>query len=195
MKYNTQRDHLRMPEYGRAVQEMVMLATGLPDREERQRCAETVKDIMVNMFPELCEQPDHEELVWNHIAYISEYKLDVDYPCEITRLDDDSTKPEPIHYPQHNIKQRQYGHFLEESLHKLAEYPEGEERDELLDMIANQMKLSLFNWNKDSMDNEKIAQDIERYTQGQVQLDVDDFHFNAVQCLPKYDSFKKKKRK
>ena len=62
-------------------------------------------------------------------------------------------------------------------------------------MIANQMKLSLFNWNKDSMDNEKIAQDIERYTQGQVQLDVDDFHFNAVQCLPKYDSFKKKKRK
>lgn len=184
-----------MPEYGRAVQEMIMLAISQPDREERQRCAETIMDIMVNMFPEIREQPDYEQLVWNHIAYISEYKLDVDYPCVITRLDDESAKPEPISYPQHNIKQRQYGHFLEESLYKLAEYPEGDERDELLDMIANQMKLSLFNWNKDSMDNEKIAQDIDRYTKGQVQLDVDNFHFNAVQCLPKYDYLKKKKRK
>lgn len=172
-----------------------MLAISQPNHEERQRCAEAIMDIMVNMFPEIREQPDYEQLVWNHIAYISEYKLDVDYPCVITRLDDDSAKPEPISYPQHNIKQRQYGHFLEESLYKLAEYPEGDERDELLDMIANQMKLSLFNWNKDSMDNEKIAQDIDRYTKGQVQLDVDNFHFNAVQCLPKYDYLKKKKRK
>ncbi len=195
MKYNTQRDRMKMPEYGRVVQDMIKLATELPERSQRQQCAETVAGIMVNMFPQVKEQPDYEQLVWDHIAYISNYQLDIDYPVTITRLDDENSKPEPLKYPTHQIRQRQYGHFLEESLKKMAEMPEGEEREELLGMIANQMKLSLFNWNRDAMDNEKIAQDIDRYTDGRIQFDADSFHFNAVQTLPKYDNSKKKKKK
>ncbi len=194
MKYNTQRDRLRMPEYGRTVQDMIKLACDLPTREERQLCALSIMEIMLNMYPELREQPDYEQLVWDHIAYISNYKLDIDFPCPITRLDDETVKPEPLKYPTHYIKQRQYGHLLEESLKKMGEMPDGEEREELLGMIANQMKLSLFNWNRDGMDNERIAMDINHYTEGRVELDAENFHFNPVQSLPKYD-MKKKKRK
>ncbi|MBO4613067.1 MAG: DUF4290 domain-containing protein [Bacteroidaceae bacterium] len=195
MKYNTQRDKLQMPEYGRGIQDMIAYAVTVEDREERQRCAESIFSIMINMQPQLREQPDYKHRIWDHIAYISGYKLDVDYPFEINRLGDDAPAPEPVKYPMKNIRQRQYGFLIEESLRQLVEMPEGEERDELLALTANQMKQSLFVWNRDAMDEEKVASDIYRYTKGQVELDLDNFHFAPVQALPRQDGGKKKKKK
>lgn len=195
MKYNTQREKLQMPEYGRGVQDMIAYAVSLPDKAERQQCAETIFSIMLNMQPQLREQPDYRHRIWDHIAYISGYQLDIDYPCEITRLGDEAEKPTPLKYPMKSIGQRQYGFLIEESLRQLAEMPEGEERDEMLALVANQMKQSLFIWNRDAMDEEKVAMDIERYTHGKVQLDLDNFRFAPVQTLPRQDGGKKKKKK
>ena len=95
-----------------------------------------------------------------------------------------------------DIGQRQYGYLLEESLRQLAEMPEGEERDQMLALVANQMKQSLFNWNRDAMDDMKVAADISRYTKGRVSLDLSTFRFAPVQTLPRQDSSTgKKKRK
>lgn len=195
MKYNTQREKLQMPEYGRGVQDMIAYAVSLPDKAERQQCAETIFSIMLNMQPQLREQPDYRHRIWDHIAYISGYQLDIDYPCEITRLGDEAEKPTPLKYPMKSIGQRQYGFLIEESLRQLAEMPEGEERDEMLALVANQMKQSLFIWNRDAMDEEKVAMDIDRYTHGKVQLDLDNFRFAPVQTLPRQDGGKKKKKK
>ena len=195
MKYNTQREKLQMPEYGRGIQDMIEYAVTIEDRDERQRCAESIFDIMMNMQPQLREQPDYKHRIWDHIAYISDYKLEVDYPFEITRLGVDATKPEPVNYPMKKIRQRQYGFLIEESLRHLAEMPEGEERDELLALTANQMKQSLFIWNRDAMDEEKVASDIAQYTKGKVELDLDSFHFAPVQTLPRQDGGKRKKKK
>ena len=184
-----------MPEYGRGVQDMIAYAVSLPDKAERQQCAETIFSIMLNMQPQLREQPDYRHRIWDHIAYISGYQLDIDYPCEITRLGDEAEKPTPLKYPMKSIGQRQYGFLIEESLRQLAEMPEGEERDEMLALVANQMKQSLFIWNRDAMDEEKVAMDIERYTHGKVQLDLDNFRFAPVQTLPRQDGGKKKKKK
>lgn len=195
MNYNTQREMLKMPEYGRGVQDMIAYAIELPDKEERQRCAETIFSIMINMQPQLREQPDYKHRIWDHMAYISGYKLDIDYPYEVTRLDDETTRPKPIPYPMKEIGQRQYGYLLEESLRQLAEMPEGEERNQMLELVANQMKQSLFNWNRDAMDDMKVAGDISRYTKGRVALDLSSFHFAPVQMLPKQDGGGKKKKK
>lgn len=184
-----------MPEYGRGIQDMIEYAVTIEDRDERQRCAESIFDIMMNMQPQLREQPDYKHRIWDHIAYISDYKLEVDYPFEITRLGVDATKPEPVNYPMKKIRQRQYGFLIEESLRHLAEMPEGEERDELLALTANQMKQSLFIWNRDAMDEEKVASDIAHYTKGKVELDLDSFHFAPVQTLPRQDGGKRKKKK
>ena len=155
MKYNTQRDKLLMPEYGRGVQDMIIYATSLPEKEERQRCAETIFGIMLNMQPQLRELPDFRHRIWDHIAYISGYQLDIDYPCEITHLGEEAEKPTPLKYPMKDIRQRQYGYLLEESLRQLAEMPEGEERDAMLSLVASQMKQSLFIWKREAMDEEK----------------------------------------
>lgn len=195
MQYNTQREKLQMPEYGRGIQDMVMYAVSLPTKEERQRCAEAIFGVMSNMQPQMRELPDYKHRIWDHIAYISNYQLDIDYPCEINRLGEEAPKPEPVKYPMKNIRQRQYGYFLEESLRQLAEMPEGEERDDMLALVANQMKQSLFIWNRDAMDEEKVAADIERYTRGRVHLDLSTFRFAPVQTLPRQDGPRKKRKK
>lgn len=183
-----------MPEYGRGVQDMIDYATSLPEKSERQRCAETIFGIMLNMQPQLRELPDYKHRIWDHIAYISGYRLDIDYPCEITRLGNEAEKPMPLKYPMKDISQRQYGYLIEESLRQLAEMPEGEERDAMLALTANQMKQSLFIWNRDAMDEEKVAADVEQYTHGKVRLDLANFHFAPVQTLPRQDGKKRKKK-
>ena len=195
MKYNTQREKLQMPEYGRGIQQMIEYAVMIEDRAERQRCAESIFSVMMDMQPQLREQPDYKHRIWDHIAYISNYRLDIDYPFEITRLGNEAQKPEPMKYPMKEIRQRQYGHLIEEALKPLAEMPEGEARDELLAQVANQMKQSLFIWNRDAMDEEKVESDIAHYTGGKVKLDLENFHFAPVQTLPRQDGGGKKKKK
>lgn len=195
MIYNTQKEKLKMPEYGRAVQDMIQHAIQMPTKEERTQCAYAIIDVMCSMLEKDDSQPNIEQRVWDHLAFISNYQLDIDYPFPITRLDSENIKPQRIPYPTHKIEHPQYGHLIEEGLKKLEEMPEGEERDELTELLANQMKLSLYNWNKDAMSNEKVAADIYEYTHGKVQLDLETFQWNAVQALPRTDGMKKKKRK
>lgn len=195
MQYNTQKDKLLMPEYGRAVQDMVMHAVALPDREKRQQCANTIVDIMSNMQPSLRDVPNYREHLWNHVAYISGYALDVDYPYPVTRLDDENKRPQPLHYPMKRIRNRYYGNLVEQQLQHLAEMSEGEERDAFLELVANQMKQTLFDWNRDAMNEEKIAMDIERYTEGRVTLDLDNFRFGSVMQGKMQTNVSKKKKK
>lgn len=195
MNYNTQREKLSMPEYGRAVQDMVNYALTLEDREERQRCAQTIVNVMANMQPAMREQTDFKHKLWDHLAYISGYQLDVDYPYPVTRLDSESAKPVPLSYPQTRIRNRHYGHITEMFLEHMATMPEGEEREELTALMANQMKQELYDWNRDSMDAENIASDIARYTDGRVRLDVANFKFDNVIQGGQQSTGKKKKKK
>ena len=80
MDYNTQREKLRLPEYGRCIQEMVNYAVALEDKNERQRCAFTIIDLMANMQTFTGNADDFYQKLWNHLAFISDYQLDIDYP-------------------------------------------------------------------------------------------------------------------
>lgn len=185
-----------MPEYGRAVQDMVRHAMSIADREERQRCAQAIVGVMGNMQQSaLRDQPDHKRKLWDHLAHISGYQLDVDYPYPVTRLDAESSKPQPLKYPQHRIRNRHYGRVMEQFLDHLATMPEGEERDALAADVANQMKQSLYDWNRDAMDDEKVASDLARYTDGRVQLNLSTFKFAPVVQGAAQSVGKKRKKK
>lgn len=173
MQYNTQRKKLPMPEYGRGIQDMVEYALTIPNREERQRCAHTIVAIMGNMFPHLRDVPDFKHKLWDHLAVMSDFKLDIDYPYEVKTARDTHVRPRPMDYPMKRIRYRHYGYLLETLLRKMREMPEGKERDALARMVANQMKRSLYNWNKDAMEDGKVAADIAEYTGGAVKLDVE----------------------
>ena len=193
MQYNTQREQLVMPEYGRGVQMMVDMAAQIKDRAERQRCANTIVRIMSSLLPSTASKEDNEHRLWNHLARISHYKLDIDYPCDVSQALKITDKPEPMPYPMKAIPVRHYGYMVSEVFEKLKTMPAGPERDELTRITANQMKRCLFQWSHGSADDEKVANDLARFTDGVIQLDLDTFVFEKINERDFVE--KKKKRK
>ena len=197
MQYNTQREQLVMPEYGRAVQMMVDIAVEIKDRAERQRCANAIVRIMSGLLPSAASKEDNEHRLWNHLARISHYKLDIDYPVNIVPQEEVMAHPEPLPYPMKDIKRRHYGYLVEQTLDYAKTIEDAEMRQYITECVANQMKQDLFIWNRDSMDNALVAQDIDRYSNGELNLDLDHFTFEAVgeSPLQPSDGGKKRKRK
>ncbi len=196
MTYNTQREKLNLPEYGRTIQEMVDICMDLEDRAERQHCAETIIEIMQIMNPSVRQQPDYEHKLWDQLAILSNYKLDIDYPFEVVKEEEIAAKPKPLKYPMQRIRYRHYGHLTEAFMKELKEMPEGEDRERLTSMMANFMKRSLYNWNRDAMDERKVKVDVESYTEGNIAI-PEDFHYASVSNghLPGSNASKKKKRR
>lgn len=170
MQYNTQQKRMPLPEYGRSIQNMVDHALTIEDRADRQRCANTIISIMGNMFPHLRDVPDFKHKLWDHLAIMSDFELDIDYPYEVIRKDNLNTRPEPIAYPNTNIRYRHYGRTLEILIQKASEYPEGNEKNNLIALICNHMKKDFMTWNKDTVDDRKIAEDLVDYSNGKLQI-------------------------
>ena len=166
MKYNTEEKKLVMPEYGRNIQNMVDYCITIQDREERKRCADTI--IMGNMFPHLRDVNDFKHILWDHLAIMADFKLDIDYPYEIVKKEDLYSRPPRIPYNNSRIRYRHYGKTLEKMIQKATEFEPGVEKDQLL---ATQMKKSFLTWNKESVDDRKIFKDLDELSEGQIILD------------------------
>lgn len=173
MRYNTQQKRMPLPEYGRSIQNMVDYALTIQDRAERQRCANTIINIMGSMYPHLRDVPDFKHKLWDHLAIMSGFELDIDYPYEIIRKDNLVTRPEQIPYPHARIRYRHYGRTLEVLIRKAAEFPEGNEKQNLVALICNHMKKDYMAWNKDTVDDRKIAEDLHELSGGKLQLTED----------------------
>ena len=180
LDYNTQRERLLMPEYGREIQKMVDHAVSLPSREERQQCAETIISIMERMFPANSGSADHRHKLWDHLALMSNFQLDIDWPCDVSQAARIASRPEPLGYPMKDIPVRHYGNMIFESFEQLKTMPEGPERDELARQTANHMKRDLYQWSHGSADDEKVISDLARFTDGVIQLDPKKFVFEKI---------------
>ena len=174
MEYNTQRKKMELPEYGRSVQNMVDHALTIEDRAERQRCANTIVNIMGGMFPHLRDVPDFKHKLWDHLAIMSDFKLDIDYPFEIVKKEDLVVKPEKLEYPNGALRYRHYGRFLEGMIKKAIEVENEGEKKQLINLLAIQMKKDLNNWNKEGIEDQKIVDDLREYTNGVIDLKVED---------------------
>ncbi|GAA2989978.1 DUF4290 domain-containing protein [Prevotella corporis] len=180
LDYNTQREKLVLPEYGREIQDMVAYCVTLPTKEERQDCAETIISIMDRMNQQNHGNADHIQKLWDHLALMADFKLDIDYPFDVSQAMKIASKPEPMTYPMSKIPVRHYGKMMFELFEKLKNMEEGDERTELIRVVANQMKRCLIQWGHGSSDDEKVASDLARFTDGKVQLDLDTFKFDKI---------------
>jgi hypothetical protein len=181
-----------MPEYGREIQKMIEHACELPTKEERLMCAKTIIRQMENKNPQLASNANYEQTLWDHLYLMSHRELEIDWPYDVSGADKILSKPEPIKLPQTHVRLRHYGYLVEQLLEKLQTMPEGEERNELVKVTANQMKRDLVQWGHGSMDDERVANDLARYTNGVIQLDLSNFKFDKVVLD---DSKKTKKKK
>ena len=167
MEYNTKQKRLPLPEYGRSVQKMVDHALTIDNREERQQCAETIVRIMRSMFPDL---PDQERKLWDHLAIMSDFRLDIDYPCEVIKPEEFHVAPQRIPYRSSEIRNRHYGRIVEEMIAHALTLEEGEERNCFIELILIQMKKNYIAWNKDGVEDRKIIEDLKFYTGGAINL-------------------------
>ncbi|MDR1527934.1 MAG: DUF4290 domain-containing protein [Dysgonamonadaceae bacterium] len=174
MKYNTQLKPLALPEYGRNIQNMVDYCVSLPNREERTHCADTIINIMGNMFPHLRDVNDFKHILWDHLAIMADFALDIDYPYEVVKRENMYLKPQKLPYPQGPITYKHYGKNLENMIRKATQCEAGEQKEHLIGLLANHMKKSFLTWNKEVVDDRKIFTDLEQLSKGFIVLNEDD---------------------
>jgi hypothetical protein len=197
LDYNTQREKLVMPEYGREVQKMVEVAIGLPTKEERMLCAQSIIRLMESKNPQVRDGNDFKQTLWDHLYLMSHKQLDIDWPYDVSEAERIMAKPEPMAHPtkDNQAHLRHYGRLMTEVFEKLKTMPEGPERDELVYITANQMKRDLMTWSHGSVDDEKVADDLARFTDGVIQLDLSTLDLGRVQAISGNEPKRNKKRK
>lgn len=171
MEYNSTRDHLRFREYGRNVQKMVQQTLELQDREKRNQAAKAIVSLMAIMNPQVREQQDYKHKLWDHLFEMAEYKLDVDCPYEIRRPED---RPKPVRMNYSDKRVIRFGHYgriVQEMIKKVSQMPEGEDRSALVGMLANQLKKSYLTWNRDSVGDDVIENNLRLLSEGMLQFD------------------------
>jgi hypothetical protein len=173
IKYNTEKERLILPDYGRNIQNMVDYCMTIEDRGERNRCANTIINIMGNMFPHLRDVNDFKHILWDHLAIMSDFKLDVDYPYETVKKENLYKRPPRLAYSNSNISYRHYGKMLEQMIFKANELEAGDEKNQLVSLLANHMKKSFMIWNKDTVDDRKILKDLNELSSGRIVLNED----------------------
>lgn len=194
LRYNTQLKPLLLPEYGRNIQSMVDHCLTIEDREERTRCAYAIIASMANLFPELKSGGEYNHKLWDHLAIMSDFKLDIDYPCEIIQADNLHTTPDRVEYPRHNFRYRQYGQSLEWMIARASDMEPGEERNELIRLIANQMKKLMLAVNTDGVDDTKIFKDLAEMSHGAIRINPEEMPLHDFKIAPQPTGKKKKKK-
>ena len=167
MDYNSKRKKLALPEYGRNVQSMVDYLLTIEDREKRNKSAQTVIDVMGNLYPFLRDVPEFNHKLWDHLAIMADFQLDIDYPYDPPSPEILHSRPNKIPYNQHPIKYRHYGRTMELIIEEANRF-EGDERNIIIEQIANQMKKSYLAWNKDSVEDNKIWEDLKELSDGKL---------------------------
>ncbi len=174
MEYNTQLKKLILPEYGRNIQNMVEYCVKLEDKEQRTQCAYSIIDIMGNMFPHLRNVDDFRHILWDHLAIMADFQLDIEYPYEIIKKEELIAHPHKIEYSRPTMKYRHYGKTLERMIAHAAEMPEGEEKEQLLRLLISQMKKSYTQWNRE-VDDAAILEDLDELSNGKIKLDPQEY--------------------
>ena len=170
LEYNAERPHLIIPEYGRHLQKLIDQATFITDREERNKAAKYIIQVMGSLNPHLRDVPDFQHKLWDQIFIMSDFKLDVDSPYPIPTREVINLKPERLDYPQKNPKYRFYGNNIKYMINVANSWEDGEMKGALVKVIANHMKKSYLSWNKDTVEDVVIFEHLYELSEGKINL-------------------------
>ncbi len=185
LEYNTERDKLIIPEYGRHFQKMVDYAVSLEDAEERNKVAKAIISVMGNIQPHLRDVPDFQHKLWDQLFIMSDFKLDVESPFPITTKEMLQARPDPLEYPQNHPKYRFYGNNIKRMIDVAISWEEGDKRAGLEYAIANHMKKCYLNWNKDTVEDKAIFKHLFELSDGKIDLASDGISLSDSEQLMK----------
>ena len=168
--YNTEVEKLEMPEYGRNVLKMVEQLRDIPDKAKRTEQAAAVVKVMESLNPQVHQQDNFMQKLWDHLFIIAGYDLDVDSPYPKPQPEIVNSKPDPIPLNTKPIRARHYGRNIENIMNLISEQEDGEVKTEMIRSLAVYMRQQYLIWNKDTVADETIFADIERLSDGRVKV-------------------------
>lgn len=170
LEYNTEREPLIIPEYGRHLQKMVQYAKSRPDKEERNNLARAIISVMGNLQPHLRDVPDFQHKLWDQLFIMADFDFDVESPYPIPSREELYARPEPLKYPQNHPKYRFYGNNIKTMIDVANTWEDGDLKEALIYTIANHMKKCFLNWNKDTVEDEVIFEHLGELSGGRINL-------------------------
>lgn len=172
MEYNSTREVLVIPEYGRHIQELINYAKTVEDSDKRQELAEGIVELMLQMNPTDKKTKEYVSKMWSHLLRISNYELDVKLPDNVEVAQQEKTmSPDKVDYPKVTKGYRHYGKYIQELLEKALAMPESPERDEFVRIIGSYMKTAYKQWNRDHFINDdSVLEDIKIMTEGKLSI-------------------------
>lgn len=170
MEYNTNRTKLLMPEYGRNIQQMVEYCKSLPSKEERNEVAKTIVEFMGQRNPHLRDEENYKHKLWDHLYILADYDLDVDAPYPFPTKEELAQKPNRMDYPSFENEYKFYGKSILQLIDRAIELEEGEEKEALIQVIANNMKKSYNVYNKEHVQDEVIFRHLKELSQDKLDL-------------------------
>lgn len=195
MEYNTSRDNLIVPEYGRNIQQMIQHAVTIEDREERNKIANAIVNVMCQIGYGMKGTEDFKQRIWDQLFLISDFKLDIDSPFPKPEPSRRFNKPEKIKYPNKDMKYKHYGKTVENLIAHACTLEDGEEKNALIKSIANLMKRCYLNWNRDSVNEELLVKHLSQLSNGKLTL-PEGFEFTSTSEIlgRPSNTFNKKKK-
>lgn len=205
-KYNTSLPKVQLPEYGRNIENLINFCKAIPERDKRTKYAYGIVNFMARVKNDDNPTESMKQVYWDHLALLSNFELDIDYPYEIIKKESLDTKPEPLSMESPRIRFRQYGLIEEELIKKAQEIENEDERVRLFELCANHMKLQFHLANKEAdEDNEKILHDLMEYVMPKFREDCRKINFLPIEDLLENEQYnaasivvtqaKKKKKK
>lgn len=171
--YNSQRGNMAIPEYGRNIQTMIRHILTIKDRDKRTQAAHFIVSVMAQMNPQVKESNDYMQKLWDHMYIISEYKLDIDSPYAMPKPEERSATPHKIGYQNNTIQCGHYGYYIEKVIEAICELEDEEKRQLFAVSIANLMKRNYLNWNRNTVNDAVILEDLKTLSKGRLCLPED----------------------
>ncbi len=195
MQYNTQRDQLIIPEYGRTVHKMIQHACGIVDKKERKECVESIIKFMGKMNPHLRDVKEFTHKLWDHLYIMSEFKINVESPYPIPEVSKLEEKPNKMEYTNNSSKFSFYGSTIEKMIAMAINMEDLEKQKLLTGMIANHMKKCYLLFNKDSVDDKTISLHLDKLSNGKLSLPEDFQYIDSSSITKSKKSHHKRKFK
>ncbi|TYB74358.1 DUF4290 domain-containing protein [Bizionia myxarmorum] len=170
LEYNSEREHLIIPEYGRHLQKMINYAKSRETKEERNKLANAIISVMGNIQPHLRDVPDFQHKLWDQLFIMSKFELDADSPYEKPLPEKFNEPPAHLPYPQNFPKYRFYGNNIKTMIDVANTWEDGELKEALIYTIANHMKKCFLNWNKDTVEDDVIFEHLRELSDGKINL-------------------------
>lgn len=186
LEYNTQRAHLKLREYGRNVQNLVEHLKSVADKEERDKKAATLVELMKMINPDLGSDNESDQKVWDDLHIISNFELEIDGPYEKPDPSVLDKKPERLKYYSSEPKFRHYGRSVELLIEQAVAMEDPKEKEGAVVAIGRLMKSFFQTWNKESIEDEQVLKNIKRLSNDQLDIDIE-----TVKELGLFDSEKK----